>query len=77
MNKCQLIEELAKSNRLSYKTAESVINTFFDTIAKGFFEGERTEIRGLGSFKVKSYKSYAGRNPKTGEVIQVKPTYMM
>jgi len=73
MNKSQLIEELAIREGLSLKVAENVINIFFDEITNGLVNGERTEIRGLGSFKTKSYGGYQGRNPKSGEPIQVKP----
>ena len=73
MNKSQLIEALAKQEGLTLKKAEIVVNTFFDSIADGLSSGERAEIRGFGSFKVKSYEGYTGRNPKTGEVIGVKP----
>ncbi len=73
MNKSQLIEALAKEEDLTIKKAESVINTVFKTIEDALAGEERVEIRGLGSFKVKDYDSYLGRNPKTGQVIQVRP----
>jgi integration host factor subunit beta len=73
MNKSQLIEALAKEEDLTIKKAESVINTVFKTIEDALANEERVEIRGLGSFKVKDYDSYLGRNPKTGQVIQVRP----
>ncbi|MBU0515742.1 MAG: integration host factor subunit beta [Proteobacteria bacterium] len=72
MNKSQLIEALAKEEDLTIKKAESVINTVFKTIEDSLAQEERVEIRGLGSFKVKDYNSYLGRNPKTGQVIQVR-----
>ncbi|MFH1139115.1 MAG: HU family DNA-binding protein [Pseudomonadota bacterium] len=73
MNKSQLIEVLAKQEGLTLKKAELVVNTFFDAITEGLAEENRAEIRGFGSFKVKLYDGYTGRNPKTGTVIQVKP----
>ena len=73
MNKSQLIEILAKQQGLTLKKAELVVNTFFDAISDGLAVENRAEIRGFGSFKVKTYEGYTGRNPKTGEVIQVKP----
>jgi integration host factor subunit beta len=73
MNKSELIEAVAEQEGLSRKTAEGVVNTFFDAIADGLAEGERAEIRGLGSFKVKEYEGYTGRNPKTGRSVEVKP----
>ena len=48
-----------------------VVNTFFDAMKKSLLSGERIEIRGFGSFKIKEYEGYAGRNPKTGESVVV------
>jgi integration host factor subunit beta len=48
------------------------VNVVFDSMSDSLAKGDRVEIRGFGSFKVKSYDSYQGRNPKTGEIIQVK-----
>jgi len=73
MNKSQLIEALAKEENLALKKAEEVVNTVFGDMEKALIRGERVEIRGLGSFKVKNYEGYKGRNPKTGEVIEVSP----
>ena len=73
MNKSQLIEILAKKEGLTLKKAETVVNTFFDAISDGLAEDNRAEIRGFGSFKVKVYEGYTGRNPKTGEIIEVTP----
>ena len=73
MNKSQLIELLAKKEGLNLKKAELVFNAFFDEVTEGLAMDNRAEIRGFGSFKVKTYEGYTGRNPKTGEVIQVKP----
>ena len=71
MNKSQLIEALAKAENLTIKTAEEVVNTVFKEMEKALIKGSRVEIRGLGSFKVKDYTSYNGRNPKTGKIIRV------
>jgi integration host factor subunit beta len=73
MNKSQLIEALAKDQNLAIKKAEEVVNTVFGNMEEALVKGERVEIRGLGSFKVKSYDGYNGRNPKTGEIIKVTP----
>ena len=73
MNKSQLIEKLAIQNGLHPKQAESIINTFWETITEGLSQGERAEIRGFGSFKVKRYDGYNGRNPKSGKTVEVKP----
>jgi integration host factor subunit beta len=71
MNKSQLIEALALKVNLPLKKAEDVVNTIFTDMEKALIENERVEIRGLGSFKVKQYDGYKGRNPKTGEIIKV------
>ena len=72
MNKSQLIESLAKEEKLPLKKAEEVVNTVFGEMEAALIRGDRVEIRGLGSFKIKEYDGYKGRNPKTGEVIEVR-----
>ncbi len=71
MNKSQLIEALAKAENLTIKKAEMVVNTLFSAVEEALIQGDRVEIRGFGSFKVKDYDGYQGRNPKTGEIIEV------
>lgn len=73
MNKSDLIGIVASKKDLSFKKAEEIINTIFGSLTQAMHAGERIEIRGFGSFVVKDYKSYTGRNPKTGEPIMVKP----
>ena len=73
MNKSDLVEALATSKNLTYKRAEEIVNLIFDSMSDAMVNSERIEIRGFGSFVVKDYKGYQGRNPKSGEVIQVKP----
>jgi integration host factor subunit beta len=71
MVKSDLIQKLRDRADLSRTHAEKVVDAFFDTISDTLFKGERVEIRGFGSFSVNSYKSYVGRNPKTGDQIHV------
>lgn len=71
MNKSQLIERLAKAENLTMKNAASVVDIVFGSMSESLIRNDRVEIRGFGSFKVKRYNSYQGRNPKTGEIIQV------
>jgi integration host factor subunit beta len=71
MNKSQLTEALAKAENITMKKAEMVVNAVFENMADALVRKERIEIRGFGSFKVKSYKGYKGRNPKTGDLIKV------
>ena len=65
MNKPELVEALKQEINLTKTEAIVVVDVFFNTIAKALTEGNRVEIRGLCSFYIKSYKAYAGRNPKT------------
>jgi len=73
MNKLELIDALKDECRLSKKEAAMVTDLFFGNIAAALARGDRVEIRGLCSFYVKEYESYKGRNPKTGESVQVAP----
>jgi len=73
MNKSQLIEALAQESNLPLRDAESIISTILEAMTKTLVAGDNIEIRGFGSFMVKEYESYFGRNPKTGEKIQVPP----
>jgi integration host factor subunit beta len=73
MNKVDLIQALKDSNNLSKSEAETVINLVFDQMADALAQGDRVEIRGFCSFFVKKYGSYTGRNPKTGDKVEIKP----
>jgi len=73
MNKSDLIEALCKSEDLTKTKAEEVVDLVFNEMTNALVAGDRVEIRGLGSFKVKSYDGYKGRNPKTGKQIKVTP----
>lgn len=73
MNKSELIEAVAERAKVTKKRAEEVVNLIFDSMVHAMVKGDRIEIRGIGSFVVKEYGSYTGRNPRTGESIRVKP----
>ncbi len=81
MNKSQLIEEVARSINNEYgkdinerlKVATVVVNRFFSLIKGALRSGDKVEIRGFGSFVTKNYDAYVGRNPKTGDKVQVSP----
>ncbi len=73
MNKSELIKTLADEANLSMDDASIVVNTFVGCMKDSLLAGERVEIRGFGSFKVKEYEGYTGRNPKTGEKVTVEP----
>ncbi len=73
MNKLELISALQTKAKISKPEAAKVVQVLFDSMADAMVRGERVEIRGLCSFFVKNYKSYSGRNPKTGEKVVIKP----
>ena len=73
MNKLDVIKVLGDETDLSKKEATIAVDTFFNEMAMALSKGDRVEIRGLGSFHVRKYKAYTGRNPKTGEKVKIKP----
>ena len=73
MNKSDLIEALAKKNNLTEKQATDIVNLMIDGFTNELKNVGRIEIRGFGSFSVREYGAYKGRNPRTGNTVQVKP----
>jgi integration host factor subunit beta len=82
LNKSRLIDKLAneisafaeeKSQKERTMIARETVTLFFDAIKDSLKSGDRVEIRGFGSFSVKTYDGYTGRNPKTGEKVDVRP----
>lgn len=73
MTKSELIEVVAQEANLTKGRAELVINTIFESMVEALQRGEGIEIRGFGSFTVRQYKSYEGRNPRTGDAVHVSP----
>ena len=71
MNKKDLIQTLSETNGLTNVEATRIVSKFFDKMTTALENGDRVEIRGLCTFHVKDYPGYAGRNPKTGETVQV------
>ena len=72
MTKSGLIEAVAeRTPHISKKDTEIVVNTIFDSMTRALKQGERIEIRGFGSFTVRPYKPYSGRNPRTGQPVPV------
>ncbi|MEZ4818503.1 MAG: HU family DNA-binding protein [Bdellovibrionota bacterium] len=70
MTKSDLIEKLSIKAKLPKKQAEMIVHLIFDSMIEAMRADDRIEIRGFGSFKVKEYKPYTGRNPKTGDQVQ-------
>jgi integration host factor subunit beta len=73
MNKAELIQELVKEGHVTQKVAKIVVDTIFEEMKQALVNGERIEIRGFGSFSIREYDGYDGRNPKTGEKVRVAP----
>jgi integration host factor subunit beta len=71
MTKSDLIEAIAARGELTKARAELVVNCVFDAMAEALRHGDGLEIRGFGSFSVRPYKSYHGRNPRTGQAVHV------
>ena len=71
MTKADLIEEVAAITDLNKKASEVVVNTFFQSIIESLQSGDKVELRGFGTFKLRQRRSRQGRNPKTGELVHV------
>jgi integration host factor subunit beta len=73
MTKAELIKKVSERVEIPPKVAKVAVETFFDAMSESLKKGERIEIRGFGSFVVRHYGAYKGRNPKTGEIVDVPP----
>ena len=73
MNRSELVDNVAKVNNLPRRAADSAVGAVFDTITDAMLRGDRVEIRGFGSFTTRNYGSYTGRNPRTGDPVDVHP----
>ena len=73
MNKSDLMNSLAEEMGLPDSTAKEIVDVVFDNMTQALIKGDRIEIRGFGSFKMKAYKGYTGRNPRSGVKTEVKP----
>ncbi len=73
MTKSELIKQVAQGANLTKERAELVVSTVFDSMTEALQQGDSIEIRGFGSFTVRQYGSYEGRNPSTGDPVYVAP----
>ena len=71
MKKSDLIAQLSEKEQLSGKEAFDIVNWVFDGFTDALRKGGRVEIRGFGSFTVRDYSPYLGKNPKTGQRVQI------
>lgn len=73
MTKKQLIQRLAERLDISQKEAKVIVDTVIEEMEEALIRGERIELRGFGTFSIRRYEGYKGRNPRTGEVVDVPP----
>jgi len=71
MTKADLIEAVSRATELNKKQAEEIVNTFLESIIDSLNRGEGVELRGFGSFRIRSRGPRMGRNPRTGESVKV------
>lgn len=71
MIRSELIQKIAEEKRLPLRDVERIVNTIFDRIVDAMAKGNRVELRGFGAFSVKKRDGRTGRNPRTGEAVEV------
>src|SRR5450755_2584813 len=71
MTKADLIDEVSRLAELTRKDSEVIVETIFDSVVRSLRAGDKIEIRGFGSFRTRQRKPRVGRNPKTGERVDV------
>ena len=77
MTKSELIQRLAEHNpHLYQRDVERIVATIFDEISSALAEGDRVELRGFGAFSVKARDARIGRNPRTGEAVNVSKKFV-
>jgi integration host factor subunit beta len=69
----QLNRLLAQEEDISQKKSKEIVSLIFESMSESLAENDRVDIRGFGTFKVKNYEGYVGRNPKTGATVRVAP----
>jgi len=72
MTRSDLVKRILRKGQMSRSRAELLVKTIFECVEQSLLRGERFEVRGFGTFQVRNYKQYAGRNPKTGQAVVVK-----
>lgn len=71
MNKSEFISEFSKKQKITVKEAKAIIDCVFDSMSDALADGQSVDIRGFGRFSVRTYKAREGRNPATGEKIEI------
>jgi len=73
MNRIDLVKQVSEKNKIQLTVAKVIVNTIFNGMSESLEKGERIEIKGFGTFVVRHYRAYKGRNPKTGGIVDVPP----
>src|ERR1051325_4858539 len=73
MTKAELVEEVSRVSDLTKKHSEVIVDTVFKSIIDALHRGEKIELRGFGSFRLRKREPRKGRNPKTGDKVDVPP----
>jgi len=77
MIRSELIQKIAEENpHLYQRDVERIVNTIFEEIISAMSRGDRVELRGFGAFSVKKREARTGRNPRTGEAVEVEEKYV-
>ena len=71
MTKADLVDEVSRATDLSRKDSEVIVEALFDSVVKALKNSDKLEVRGFGSFRIRKRKARQGRNPKTGEKVDV------
>ena len=71
MTKADLVDEVSAATELSRKDSEVIVEALFDSVVKALKNSDKLEVRGFGSFRIRKRKARQGRNPKTGEKVDV------
>lgn len=71
MTKADLVDEVSRATELSRKDSEVIVEALFESVVKALKKSDKLEVRGFGSFRIRKRKARQGRNPKTGERVDV------
>jgi integration host factor subunit beta len=71
MTKAELVERVAEKINLTKKQTEAIVNILLNSITEALGEGDKVELRGFGSFRIRERNPREGRNPKTGETVSI------
>ena len=73
MTRADLIERISQKGHIARSRARLLVDTVFDCLGQSICRGERVELRGFGTFQIRSYRAYKGRNPRTNQIVDIEP----